>query len=717
MMAASVAGKGGSVKQLVAVVVAAGLMMAACGGDGDPDTADTDTGGSTSVESTVAPTSSVAAPETTTPDTEAPAPTTGATTEPADTSAPTTVADDIVADGVNRVPDEFDTIQAAVDAAQPGDLVLIGPGTYHEAVDVVTDELTIRGTVRDTVVLDGQLELDNGIRVLGANGVAVENLTAMNYTNNGVFWVSSEGYRASYVTTYRTGDYGIYAFDSVGGQIEHSHTVGSRDAGVYIGQCYPCDAVIDDVISSNNGLGYSGTNSGGNLLIINSVWHNNRVGLLPNSGSYELCYPERATTIVGNLVYDNNQPDTPAIDWAHLAQGNGILVAGGIGNIIERNRVDDHFRTGIGLIPYPEETPNDELPTQAEWALSCDEQKSLETVIPAGSMLWYPYDNEVRDNVVTNSGEADIALAAEIPGVISEFRNCFSGNSYATSAPTALESLAPCDGEASDGDWTVGDLGAARWLAEQADLPLEVPWQEAPLPELGAHESMPDAETAPPRPATDVPYDVDLDAITTPELPSGVTPGLDPGTSPPPSDCWPEYSPVAVCPLPSSRARRRFRRRTGSSPDPRERVGQFVVECGFDRFLADDPIVHPGASGASHLHQFFGAVDVSVDSTYDEMLAGDTTCDQQRGHRLVLGAGIARRRRFAGRAARCGGVLPGGPRRRPDVGGSVSTRVHDGGRRSHRDRATTAVGGGLVVWGRRAPLGAPTRLHRRAEPA
>jgi hypothetical protein len=72
----------------------------------------------------------------------------------------------------------------------------------------------------------------------------------------------------------------------------------------------------------------------------------------------------------------------------------------------------------------------------------------------------------------------------------------------------------------------------------------------------------------------------------------------------------------------------------GEAPDrvltgPQGAVGQFVVECGFDRFLADDPIVMPGRSGASHLHQFFGAVGVTVDSTYDDLLAGATTCDQQ----------------------------------------------------------------------------------------
>lgn len=61
---------------------------------------------------------------------------------------------------------------------------------------------------------------------------------------------------------------------------------------------------------------------------------------------------------------------------------------------------------------------------------------------------------------------------------------------------------------------------------------------------------------------------------------------------------------------------------------PQGSVGQFVVECGFDRYQADDPIVQPGDTGASHLHQFFGASDVSADSTYDDLLGGGTTCDQ-----------------------------------------------------------------------------------------
>ena len=71
----------------------------------------------------------------------------------------------------------------------------------------------------------------------------------------------------------------------------------------------------------------------------------------------------------------------------------------------------------------------------------------------------------------------------------------------------------------SGGDWTAGDLNVARWIGETASLPGEVDWKTAPLPELGAHENMPDPATAPARPAIDVPMAVDLDAITVPDAP------------------------------------------------------------------------------------------------------------------------------------------------------------------------------------------------------
>src|SRR5205085_6380069 len=121
-----------------------------------------------------------------------------------------------------EVPGDAKTVQAAVDKAKPGDLVLIQPGVYKEAVTVTTDRIVIRGVDRNRTILEGGFKLTNGVKVLEADGVAVENITARDYKGNGFYWAGVDGYRGSYLTAYRNGDYGIYSFDSVNGLFEHS---------------------------------------------------------------------------------------------------------------------------------------------------------------------------------------------------------------------------------------------------------------------------------------------------------------------------------------------------------------------------------------------------------------------------------------------------------------------------------------------------------------
>ncbi|MEX2625427.1 MAG: hypothetical protein WD225_01005, partial [Ilumatobacteraceae bacterium] len=108
-------------------------------------------------------------------------------------------------------------------------------------------------------------------------------------------------------------------------------------------------------------------------------------------------------------------------------------------------------------------------------------------------------------------------------GDISTFGNCFGSNEFATTAPEALEQLAPCDGDPDPGgDWTAGDLDVIRWLAEQETRPPPIDYRDAPLPAPPELADMPDAATAPARPATDVPRPIDLAAIEVPEPPPGL---------------------------------------------------------------------------------------------------------------------------------------------------------------------------------------------------
>jgi hypothetical protein len=62
---------------------------------------------------------------------------------------------------------------------------------------------------------------------------------------------------------------------------------------------------------------------------------------------------------------------------------------------------------------------------------------------------------------------------------------------------------------------------------------------------------------------------------------------------------------------------------------PQGRVPQFKVECGWSHTSPDDPIVHPGRAGGSHLHDFFGNTATDATSTAVDLVDGDTTCQNK----------------------------------------------------------------------------------------
>lgn len=460
-------------RRLLVLLLALGLVAAACGSDSDSD----DAGESDGTEEPAAPTCDQ--------------------------------------EGTLNVPDDFDTIQAAADAAGPGALVLVAEGTYEEAVNVTCPDITIRGVDRNEVVLEGNFELENGVRILETDGVVVENMTAQNYTGNGFFWTGSDGFRASYVTAIRNGDYGVYAFGSINGVIEHSYGSGSPDAGVYVGQCGDCNIVIDDFTSEWNGLGYSGTNSS-NVTIVNSTFRHNRSGIVPNAGSYEGCAPPIRNTIVGNVASDNGNLETSAIAVAAEFPGVGVIITGSNDNLVARNRVEDNPVAGILVAPTPEFDPIGPLieepdPNCVEDAVPVSEEEIAELPNP---LVWHSHRNEVIDNLAQGN---DAEGGWDVMNVEGEDReNCFAGNDAGVFSPADLETVAPCGGPfgvvAAESADLVAQLDANQ--AEPAD------YETVELPDPGDLENMPDAATAPAEPARGPEGEIDIDAIQVPDAPT-----------------------------------------------------------------------------------------------------------------------------------------------------------------------------------------------------
>lgn len=364
------------------------------------------------------------------------------------------------------VPQDYPTVQAAVDDSSEGDLILIDEGVYNEAVYIGPEHagITLRGVDRNKVIFDGNFELGTAIEAIGADNVVMENMTARNYAGNGFYWQSVDGFRGSYLTAYRIGVYAIFSFDAANGVFEHSYASGSADASYYVGQCFPCNIRLTDLIAEYSALGYSGTNAGGDLILENSLWQLNGTGILPNSLTAEANPPQRQATIINNVVKDNNNANTPAKGLSGAIVGLGIGLAGGNENVVEGNVVENHTQYGIAIFPLPEPDP-----------------------------IWIPVDNVVRGNEVSGSGFADLAVTAG-----SGEGNCFEGNTFGTSDPPQIESTHPCEGSGLN----AGPIGSP---ASAAVLGIDYGTSEAGLDQRASYQDMPDAPLLENMPADHVP--------------------------------------------------------------------------------------------------------------------------------------------------------------------------------------------------------------------
>lgn len=164
-------------------------------------------------------------------------------------------------------------------------------------------------------------------------------------------------------------------------------------------------------IAERNAIGYYGTNASGGVIIAQSVFRKNRLGVAPNSQKAERLAPQEDTVIVGNIVESNDDPLAPAIPKGFF--GAGIAIGGGTRNLVTRNLVKANPFAGIVVL-------------------------TLDAFTPDG--------NRVIGNLVRGNG-TDLVYAPT--GTSGADGNCFEGNAFGTSLPVAIESLMPCDGIAT----------------------------------------------------------------------------------------------------------------------------------------------------------------------------------------------------------------------------------------------------------------------------
>ncbi|HEV7194075.1 MAG TPA: hypothetical protein VGN35_12820 [Jatrophihabitantaceae bacterium] len=427
----------------------------------------------------------------------------------------------------NGIPGNEPTIDAAMAALHKGGWVLIGPGDYHPAMDYSAAQISskfpaavlvtatnghVRGMDRNGVIIDGTKAgstpcssdpsaqdfgpLDSSGNHRGrsgietrVNGVNIENLTVCNFlsgsadSGNGIWWnggddggtiglSSWEGRDLTATSTYFGGNdtaasYGLFVSNARGpGSMTDTYASNFSDSGYYIGACPDCNAVINRGHSEYNALGYSGTNSGGHLLIENSEWDNNKTGFVSNSqNSADPPSPQNGAcpgngtgptgthscwVFINNYVHDNNNPNVPAIGDAAIGPvGGGLLLAGDRNNIVVNNRFVNNGSWAVLTTLFPDTggaNPNN--------------ISNCHGGVLGGTLLGQPvpclfddWGNQVSNNTFSNNGGfgnvtngdiADLTIPPlEKPGAPG---NCFSGNTEvgggaATTWPLLLQTL------------------------------------------------------------------------------------------------------------------------------------------------------------------------------------------------------------------------------------------------------------------------------------
>jgi nitrous oxidase accessory protein NosD len=314
-----------------------------------------------------------------------------------------------------------ESIQRAVNAAEPGDTVFVTPGTYHESVLVSTPGLTLRGAGRNTVIEPGTKKAanscaasGNGICVMGTKtrnvkDVTVASLAVTGFTKTGVFGSATDGMTVRNVTAVKNGVWGIAQERSVRGVFRQNTARDNGDAGLFLANTIKTEQGATDtdgtVVEHNRlegnrigvtvrrlrNLNVEDNYLTGNCAAVFVVGDENK----PRAG---------ALTVRGNRIAKNNK-SCPKTERLPAIQGSGIVLTGA-----EDTQVTKNLITGnVGTSP-----------------------------LSGGIVLFKSFvgvtseRNRITDNVLQGNSPADLVNTDTGKG------NTFKGNSCRASTPAGL---------------------------------------------------------------------------------------------------------------------------------------------------------------------------------------------------------------------------------------------------------------------------------------
>jgi hypothetical protein len=233
------------------------------------------------------------------------------------------------ASGTIRVPQDYATIQKAIDAAGDGDTIVVGPGTYSGGIVISGKSITLISLYQATG--DPSL-VDETIIKGGSPGVRIDE-SAPNTTIAGFHFLGGEDAVQFYAQGGRCLDNffdhtvnDAISFEDVGGVARGNRIVGAGDDGVDV------DAASANVLIENNTISQVGDDG---IEIRNQNYHGSLV----------------THTIRGNTIIGSEEDGIQLIDYSELSdrafviQNNVIRGSADVGlGIMDNGETREDFR-------------------------------------------------------------------------------------------------------------------------------------------------------------------------------------------------------------------------------------------------------------------------------------------------------------------------------------------------------------------------------------
>ena len=307
-----------------------------------------------------------------------------------------------------HVPDDFATIQGAINNAAPGDTIFVSSGVYYERV-VVNKTVMLVGENRETTIVDGgfagsvfQITADNvsvtGFKLQntgwkwGRSGVEIYNADYCEIKGNFVFLTCHQirlnGSRGSKIIAnivsaprdyFPQSAYGIRLENSADCLIENN-TVSNNIGGIHLQNATNCTVTGNYIFQNSQGVRlYSPCVN--NDITANTIINNTNDGMIeamPSNGTLT------GNTFVHNNFLNNSQP------FIYKVAGC-IWDDGREGNYWTRYNGSDLNRDGVGDVPYEVGLDQDQYPLMGMFSSFNTSQECEVNIISNSTIEFFKY--------------------------------------------------------------------------------------------------------------------------------------------------------------------------------------------------------------------------------------------------------------------------------------------------------------------------------------